>query len=111
MRCFNCPFYRQPDGSTGTTQFVPLTTIEQYLGRTVETYIQGFGRIRAYILSLNKSTGMVQLIILTPWGGQQYFEVYYQDMIGISPVIPGAGGGMGGGPSQGGWPGQGEEQD
>ena len=102
MSCFNCPYYRQvPPGSM---QYLPPQTIEQYVGKTVDTYIQGYGRVRAYILAYNKQTGMVQLIIVTPWGGQQYFEVYHGDMTGITPVIPGTGGGPGGpgGPGGGG---------
>jgi hypothetical protein len=107
MSCFNCPFYRQPDGSTGTTQFVLPA---QYVGKTVDTYIKGYGRIRAYILGV-KPDGMVQMLILTPWGAQQYHEAWPYEMIGISLVIPGAERSMGGGPSQGGWPGQDGDQD
>jgi hypothetical protein len=94
MSYFNCPFYREPPDR-----------ILPYVGQTVIAVIEGYGQVRAFILGLKDSNTIVQLLVPTPWGGQQYLEVYVLDIKAISPVITG-GGGMGGDPSQGGWPGQ-----
>ena len=100
MYRYNCPFYR-PDGQP-ILQYVAPQTVSAYVGQTVMTSIPGYGRVRAFILSFNPNTGMAQLLIATPYGGQQYLEVHYSDMVGISPVIAGGGGGGGAGVGPGG---------
>jgi len=105
---YYCPFFR-PNGE-GMAQIVAPQTVQAYVGQTIMTTIPGYGRVRAFVLSFNNNTGMAQLLIATPWGGQQYLEVHHQDMIGITPVLAGGGGmggGMGGGQGQGQGQGQG----
>ncbi len=92
---YECPFFssdRQP------MQIVAPATIQSYIGRNITTFIPGYGRVRAYVINYNPATGMVDLLIFTPYG-QQYTQVSSFDMVGIAPDF---GGGFPGGAFPGG---------
>lgn len=107
--CTSCgqPYpYRTVSTDGGPYRYVAPQTINEYVGRNIQTSIQG-QRVIANVLRFDPRTGMVQLIVFTPYG-QQFWEVHYSDLVGISPYfgpLPGTGGGHTPGP--GGYPGGG----
>lgn len=69
-----------------SVQFIPPSVIERYVNQWIETSIQGYGRVVAYVLDYNPRNGMVSLLIYPrPDYQQQYIQVHHSDLVGISP--------------------------
>ncbi|WP_240374889.1 hypothetical protein [Bacillus piscicola] len=71
-----------------SVQYIPPVVIERYLNQWIETSIQGYGRVIAYVLDYNARTGMVSLFMYAPpYYQQQYIQVHHSDLVGIQPYL------------------------
>lgn len=69
-------------------QYVPPTVIDQYMNQWITTVIPGYGKVVAYVADYNQHTGMVSLLIYpAPSYQQQYIQVHYSDLVGVSPYF------------------------
>ncbi|OLO37177.1 hypothetical protein BTR23_13665 [Alkalihalophilus pseudofirmus] len=71
-----------------SVQYIPPTVIERYVNQWITTSIPNYGQVVAYVLDYNPRTGMVSMFIYqAPRYRQQYIQVHYSDMVGISPYF------------------------
>ncbi|WP_209125539.1 hypothetical protein [Alkalihalobacillus sp. BA299] len=77
-------YYRQQP----SLQYIPPTVIDRYVNQWITTSIPNYGQVIAYVLDYNPRTGMVSMFIYQPPRyRQQYIQVHYSDMVGISPYF------------------------
>jgi len=69
-------FEGYPDGGYRPYNFVAPDTVKSYIGSNITTYIDGYGNVRAHVISYDDATGMANLILLTP-SGQKYIQVHH----------------------------------
>ncbi|QUH28409.1 hypothetical protein [Vallitalea guaymasensis] len=64
-------------------KYIPAPVIKDNIGKVINTYIPGYGRVNVYIKGITRD-GMVHLVILDPQPND-YIYIHNSDMVGIYP--------------------------
>ncbi|MCT4596848.1 MAG: hypothetical protein N4A50_03060 [Vallitalea sp.] len=64
-------------------KYIPAPVIRDYIGKIINTYIPGYGRVNVYVKGIDRN-GMVHLVIIEP-DPSDYIYVHNSDMVGIYP--------------------------
>lgn len=66
-----------------SVKYIPTPVIKDNIGKVINTYIPGYGRVNVYVKGINRN-GMVHLVILDPQPND-YIYIHNSDMVGIYP--------------------------
>lgn len=66
-----------------SVKYIPTPVIKDNIGKVINTYIPGYGRVNVYIKGINRD-GMVHLVIIDPQPND-YIYIHNSDMVGIYP--------------------------
>lgn len=64
-------------------KYIPTPVIKDNIGKIINTYIPGYGRVNVFIKGINRD-GMVHLVIINP-DPKDYIYIHNSDMVGIYP--------------------------
>lgn len=64
-------------------KYIPAPVVRDYIGKIINTYIPGYGRVNVYVKGIDRN-GMVHLVIIEP-DPSDYIYIHNSDMVGIYP--------------------------
>jgi hypothetical protein len=85
-RDYKRPTQKRPDKGDPkdpSLKYIPTPVIKDSIGKVINTYIPGYGRVNVYVKGINRN-GMVHLVIIEPQP-DDYIYIHHSDMVGIYP--------------------------